>query len=181
MRQACCLFAYVALLLLPLSIFLWVRAPSLSLVGFMFYAARRAANCSLFLFLLHQLVLCFALIVKYEFHPPSCVLSLLRRCLCCRARRYSCCATLIMIWYGNHNYIYIYNIYINIYIYILYAVVVLLVLVVRHTHDLHKCYLRGHFRCFFSRYPSVALASNNVLRVLEPQPVSRSNSKGRGP
>ena len=134
------------------------------------------AHCSL----LHQL-LCFALIVKYEFHPPSCVLSLLRRCLCCRARRYSCCATLIMIWYGNHNYIYIYNIYINIYIYILYAVVVLLVLVVRHTHDLHKCYLRGHFRCFFSRYPSVALASNNVLRVLEPQPVSRSNSKGRGP
>ena len=35
-RQACCLFARVALLLLPLSLFLGVRAPSLSLVGFMF-------------------------------------------------------------------------------------------------------------------------------------------------
>jgi len=35
-RQACCLFAHVALLLLPLSLFLGVRAPSLSLCGFRF-------------------------------------------------------------------------------------------------------------------------------------------------
>ena len=35
--QACCLFiAHVALLLLPLSLFLGVRAPSLSLCGFRF-------------------------------------------------------------------------------------------------------------------------------------------------
>ena len=33
---ACCLFAHVALLLLPLSLFLGVRAPSLSLDGFRF-------------------------------------------------------------------------------------------------------------------------------------------------
>ena len=30
------------------------------------------------------------------FHPPSCALWLLRRCLCCRGRLYSCCATLTM-------------------------------------------------------------------------------------
>ena len=35
-RQACCLFAHVALLLLPLSLFLGVRALSLSLCGFRF-------------------------------------------------------------------------------------------------------------------------------------------------
>ena len=35
-RQACCLFAHVALLVLPLSLFLGVRAPSLSLVGITF-------------------------------------------------------------------------------------------------------------------------------------------------
>jgi len=35
-RRACCLFAHVALLLLPLSLFLGVRAPSLSLGGFRF-------------------------------------------------------------------------------------------------------------------------------------------------
>jgi len=35
-RQACCLFAHVALLLLPLSLFLGIRAPSLSLCGFRF-------------------------------------------------------------------------------------------------------------------------------------------------
>ena len=32
-RQACCLFAHVALLLLPLSLFLGVRAPSLCSLG----------------------------------------------------------------------------------------------------------------------------------------------------
>jgi len=49
--------------------------------------------------------LCFCVLIgannsKYntEFHPPSCVLWLLKRCLCCRGRRYSCCATLIMLW-----------------------------------------------------------------------------------
>ena len=35
-RQACCLFVHVALMLLPLSLFLGVRAPSLSLGGFRF-------------------------------------------------------------------------------------------------------------------------------------------------
>ena len=35
-RKACYLFAHVALLLLPLSLFLGVRAPSLSLCGFRF-------------------------------------------------------------------------------------------------------------------------------------------------
>ena len=34
--SACCLFAHVALLVLPLSLFLGVRAPSLSLVGITF-------------------------------------------------------------------------------------------------------------------------------------------------
>merc|ERR1712070_455741 len=29
---------------------------------------------------------------------------LLKRCLCCRARRYSCCATLIMIWLSLYVY-----------------------------------------------------------------------------
>ena len=42
-RQACCLFAHVALLLLPLSLFLGVRAPSLSRCGFRFYAAQRGS------------------------------------------------------------------------------------------------------------------------------------------
>ena len=37
------LFAYIALLLLPLSFFLGVGAPSLSLAGFMFKAARRGS------------------------------------------------------------------------------------------------------------------------------------------
>ena len=35
-RRACCLFAHVALLLLPSSLFLGVSAPSLSLGGFRF-------------------------------------------------------------------------------------------------------------------------------------------------
>ena len=42
------LFAYVALLLLPLSFFLGVGAPSLSLAGFMFKAARRGSSHALF-------------------------------------------------------------------------------------------------------------------------------------
>ena len=37
------LFAYIALLLLPLSSFLGVGAPSLSLAGFMFEAVRRGS------------------------------------------------------------------------------------------------------------------------------------------
>jgi len=53
---------------------------------------------------LHQL-LCFGFIganinsisMNSIRRATSCVLRLLRRCLCCRARRYSCCATLIMI------------------------------------------------------------------------------------
>ena len=50
-RQACCLFAHVALLLLPLSLFLRVRAPSLSLAGFMIKAkAVRRGSLSFSLF-----------------------------------------------------------------------------------------------------------------------------------
>ena len=50
-RQACCLFARVALLLLPLSLFLGVRAPSLSLAGFMVKAkAVRRGSLSFSLF-----------------------------------------------------------------------------------------------------------------------------------
>ena len=46
MRRACCFcyyFAYIALLLLPLSFFLGVGASSLYLAGFMFKAARRGS------------------------------------------------------------------------------------------------------------------------------------------
>ena len=52
-RQACCLFAHVALLLLPLSLFLGVRAPSLSHGRLMNSKLLDVARCSL----LHQLFL----------------------------------------------------------------------------------------------------------------------------
>ena len=46
--------------------------------------------------------LCFgfmgATVLSTEVRPPSSFLWLLRCCLRCRARRYSCCATSIMIW-----------------------------------------------------------------------------------
>ena len=42
-ETACFLFAYIALLLLPLSSFLGVGAPSLSLAGFMIKAVRRGS------------------------------------------------------------------------------------------------------------------------------------------
>ena len=50
-RQVCCLFAHVALLLLPfLSFFLGVGSPSLSLAGFMLKAVRRGSlSFSLFI------------------------------------------------------------------------------------------------------------------------------------
>ena len=78
-RQACCLFAHVALLLLPLSFFLRVRAPSLSLGRFMnsklldvariVHSRINSSSC-----VLASLALIVILIV-YEFHPPSCVLT----------------------------------------------------------------------------------------------------------
>ena len=59
-RQACCLFAHVALLLLPLSLFLGVRAPSLSHGRLMNSKLLDVAHCSL----LHQLfLLCFGLFI----------------------------------------------------------------------------------------------------------------------
>ena len=56
-RRACCLFAHVALLLLPLSLFLGVRAPSLSLGRFLDSKLLHVAHCSFS----HQL-LCFVFI-----------------------------------------------------------------------------------------------------------------------
>ena len=88
------MFAHVALLLLPLSLFLGVRAPSLSHGRLMNSKLLDVAHCSL----LHQLfLLCFGFIGAnsgvHEFHQPSCILRLLMRCLCCRS-----CATSIMIY-----------------------------------------------------------------------------------
>ena len=102
MRPACCnclRMSHLALLLLPLSFFLGVGAPSLSLSGFMFKAARRGSLFVVFVQLLHRCGLCFGFIgtntvPSAELRP----LRLLRRCVCWRVRRYSCCATLIMIW-----------------------------------------------------------------------------------
>ena len=87
-KRACWLllpFAHVALLLLPLSLFLGVRAPSLCLGGFVFYAAR-VARCSLF----HQL-LCFGFVdansnsMNSIRRAASSLLRLLRRCSCCES------------------------------------------------------------------------------------------------
>ena len=102
-RRACCLFAHVTLLLFPFSLFLGVRAPSLSLGRFMNSKLLDMAHCSFS----HQdqlFLLCFGFIgansnsMNSIRRAASSLLKSLRRCLCCRARRYSSSATSVMIW-----------------------------------------------------------------------------------
>ena len=85
---------YAALLLFPLSdyLFLGVGAPSLSLGSFMFLGDRRG---SLFVAASGSaacVLASFSLALTILFHPPSCVLGLLRRCLCCaEPSPFTCC------------------------------------------------------------------------------------------
>ena len=77
LANTCLVFAGVALRLLPLSLFLGVRAPSLSLVRFMNSKLLDVAHCSL----LHQLfLLCFGFI-----GANSNSINSIRRAACLRA------------------------------------------------------------------------------------------------